>query len=63
MPKKKSGTFDQSKYIQRYMREKVTVKKVLFNNEYDSDLLSWLSSQGSFSTYVKRLIREDMQKT
>ena len=58
MPREKSGTFDQSKYIQRYMKENVTVKKVSFNNQNDSDLLEWISGK-PFSTYVKQLIRKD----
>lgn len=60
MPRKKSGLFDQSKYIQQFMRENVTVKKVSFNNQNDADLLKWLSDK-TFSTYVKKLIREDMK--
>ena len=61
MPRKKSGLFDQNKYIQQYMRDKVTVKKVTFNKETDADMLAWLADK-KFSTYVKELIREDMEK-
>ena len=60
MPRKKSGTFDQSKYIQQFMKEKVTIKKVSFNRESDADLLAWLAGK-KFSTYVKDLIRKDMK--
>ena len=60
MPRKKSGTFDQSKYIQQYMKDKITVKKVTFNREKDADLLFWLDGK-TFSTYVKDLIRKDMK--
>ena len=60
MPRKKSGLFDQNKYIQQFMKEKNTVKKVVFNNETDSDLLEWLAGK-KFSTYVKQLIRKDMK--
>ena len=59
MPRKKSGTFDQSKYIQQFMKEKVTVKKVTFNKETDAEMLAWLADK-KFSTYVKDLIRSDM---
>ena len=59
MPRKKSGTFDQSKYIQQFMKEKVTVKKVTFNKEADAEMLAWLADK-KFSTYVKDLIRSDM---
>ena len=60
MPRKKSGLFDQSKYVQQFMKEKVTVKKVTFNKETDSDLLAWLADK-RFATYVKELIRLDME--
>lgn len=60
MPRKKSGLFDQSKYIQQFMKEKVTVKKVSFNRKSDSDLLEWIADK-TFSTYVKELIRKDMK--
>lgn len=60
MPRKKSGTFDQSKYIQQFMKEKVTVKKVSFNRENDADLLEWIAGK-KFSTYIKELIRKDMK--
>lgn len=56
MPRMKSGTFDQSKYIQQFMKEKVTVKKVSFNKETDADLLEWLADK-KFSTFVKDLLR------
>ena len=61
MPRTKSGLFDQSKYVQQFMREKVTVKKVTFNKETDADLLAWMSGK-KFSTYIKELIRQDMGK-
>lgn len=60
MPRKKSGTFDQSKYIQQFMKEKVTVKRVTFNKETDADLLAWLADK-TFSTYVKELILKDKE--
>lgn len=61
MPKKKSGDFDQSKYIQQFMKEKITVKKVTFNREKDADLLEWVEGK-TFSGYVKDLIRRDKEK-
>ena len=61
MPRKKSGLFDQNKYIQQFMKEKETTKRVVFNNETDADLLAWLDGK-TFSTYVKELIRQDMNR-
>lgn len=60
MPRKASGNFDQSKYIQEYMKENVTVKKVTFNKHTDADLIDW-TAERAFSTYVKGLIRKDMK--
>ena len=61
MPRQKSGLFDQNKYIQKFIQEKETVKKVIFNNETDADLLAWIANK-KFSAYVKNLIREDMKE-
>ena len=64
MPRKASGDFDQNKYVQQYMKENVTVKKVVFNKRDEQELLEWATaSPDGFSAYVKRLIREDMAKT
>ena len=61
MPRQKSGSFDQNRYIQEYVREKEKVKRVVFNKENDADLLEWAEeAPDGFSAYVKRLIREDM---
>ena len=63
MPRKASGNFDQGKYVQQYMKENVTVKKVVFNKRDEAELLDWANrSTVGFSAYVKRLIREDMNK-
>ena len=63
MPRKASGNFDQGKYVQQYMKENVTVKKVVFNKRDETELLEWANrSPGGFSAYVKRLILEDMNK-
>ena len=61
MPRKKSGLFDQSKYVQQFMKDKVTVKKVSFNREKDADLIEWLKDK-TFSAYVKQLIRRDIRE-
>lgn len=63
MPRKASGNFDQNRYIQEYMKENVTVKKVVFNKREEQELLEWANAiPGGFSAYIKRLIREDMNK-
>lgn len=44
------------------MKKEAQIKKqVCFNPEYEKDLLEHLNDK-KFSTYVKKLIREDMKK-
>ena len=44
------------------MKKETQIKKqVCFNLEYEKDLLDKLKGK-KFSTYVKKLIREDMKK-
>ena len=42
-------------------QEKQIKKQTCFNPEYEKDLLEHLKGK-KFSTYVKKLIREDMRK-
>lgn len=44
----------------KYRREHVTQKIVAFYPA-EADLLAHVKTQGAFATYVKRLIREDME--
>lgn len=46
----------------KYVKANVTRKPVAFYPK-DADLLEWAASQGAFATYVKRLIREDMERS
>lgn len=58
-----TGEFDKSAYDQTYAKEHVVMKRVPFNRERDAALLSALDAQQEpFATYVKRLIREDMER-
>lgn len=46
----------------RYEKESVTQKKLAFYPS-ERDLLEWVDGCGEpFATYVKRLIREDMER-
>lgn len=50
-------------YDMQYMKEKCSRLSVLLNKEHDQDILEHLENTGeSFNTYVKRLIREDMNR-
>lgn len=51
----------QKRASAKYNREKVTHKTVRFYPG-DAGLLAHAERQGAFATYVKRLIREDMER-
>ena len=57
--------FDKSKYDQQYSKLFVTKKLIPFNKlkKEDVELLQWIEAQEENATqYVKRLVREDMNK-
>ena len=57
--------FDKGKYDQEYAKEHIKRKFIPFNNavQDDAELLSWLATKKNVTQYVKRLIREDMERT
>ncbi len=57
-----SATEAQKRARAKYKREKVTQKAVAFYPA-EADLLAFAERQGAFATYVKRLIREDMERS
>ncbi len=59
---RKKGTFDQSQYIQQFMREKYYRLQVLLNKETDADIIERLEEQENKSHYIKALIRQDSHK-
>ena len=61
MPRTKDEKYQ---YDQQYLREHVFTKRVPFNdtNPEDTELLTWVNAQGNFTQYIKRLIREDMER-
>lgn len=56
----KKQTFDQSKYIQQYMKDNYLRVQILLNRETDADMIEHLKQKKSMSGYVKELIRKDM---
>ena len=58
--------FDKSKYDQEYAKKHITRKFLAFNRDDPEDvaLLDWLKAKGYGYTnaYIKRLIREDMER-
>ena len=58
---KKSGLFDQSKYIQDYQKQ--TYKRYIFQVRKDNaDLISWLESKPNKQRYILDLIEKDMNQ-
>lgn len=57
--------FDKKAYDMGYARAHITRKFIPFNDTVpeDAELLAWLDTVGNVTQYVKRLIREDMEKT
>lgn len=51
----------QKRAAAKYAREKVRRKAVDFYGT-DADLLAWLDGQPNVQGYIKRLIREDMER-
>lgn len=51
----------QKRASAKYQREN-TKRKALTFYKSDSDILEWLESQGNQAGYIKRLIREDMER-
>ncbi|WP_286356400.1 hypothetical protein [Ileibacterium valens] len=51
----------QKRARNNYNTRKLTNKTVSFNKNTESDLLRWLENK-PFGPYVKKLIKEDMEK-
>ena len=56
--------FDKSKYDQEYAKEHIRRKHIPFNDTDPEDMLlwDWIRKQPNATQYIKKLIREDMQK-
>ena len=57
---KKRSDFNQSRYIQRYIKERYIRLQILLNKETDADIIERLEKQKNKSEYIKGLIRADM---
>lgn len=62
MPRKKSGEFDQLKYINQFQKDNYKRVTVLVPLS-DQDILDHLNHQDSKSAYILNLIKEDMKKS
>ena len=61
MPRTKEEKYE---YDQQYLKTKIFTKPIPFNRTKldDMKLLNWAESKGNFTQYIKRLIREDMER-
>ncbi len=62
MPRKKSGEFDQYKYINNFSKENYRRVTILVPKS-DTDMLEHLDNQPSKSAYILDLIKKDMETT
>lgn len=53
----------QNQYVTKSLRKTTKMFGVRFHNEYDKDILEYLATIGNFSAYIKRLIREDLNRS
>ena len=59
--RKKSGLFDQSKYIQDYQKQ--TYKRYIFQVRKENvELINWLESKPNKQRYILDLIEKDMNQ-
>lgn len=56
---KKRSDFNQSRYIQKYIKERYIRLQILLNKETDADIIERLEKEKNKSEYVKALIRAD----
>ena len=56
------GNVNKSKYDQKYMRDNIVYYRMQINRKTEFDLLEWFNKQPNRNGYLKRLIREDMER-
>lgn len=66
MDNKKNTNLQKMAYDKDYYKKYITRKVLNFNElvQEDAEILIWLKAQGerNMSQYIKRLVREDMEK-
>ena len=58
--RKKSGLFDQTAYVDQYHKEHYVRVGILLHKIKDADIIERLNKMPSKSSYVRELIRKDM---
>ena len=54
--------YDKNAYDKGYIKENQRQFMLKVNRIHDADMVTWLESQSSIQTYLKNLIRTDMEK-
>ena len=53
---------NNTKYIMKYQKANTIQVNVRLSKKYDADIIKWLESKDAKATYIKKLIREDMNR-
>ena len=53
----------QYKRVQKYLKEQTKQIAVQLYKNTDADMIVWIESQDNKQGYIKRLIREDMERS
>ena len=61
--KAKEKRFDKSQYDANYKKQKTKRIPLELNREHDADIINHLERISNRNGYIKRLIREDMEKS
>lgn len=56
------ATEAQRRATAKYDAEHAKQYHLKLNKKTDADMIEWISKQGKFQTYVKKLIDQDMKK-
>ena len=54
--------YDKNAYDKGYIKENQRQFMLKVNRIHDADMVAWLESKSSIQTYLKNLIRADMEK-
>jgi hypothetical protein len=49
-------------YLNQYEKENIRQIRLKINRKTEPELLEWIEEQGNIQGYIKRLIREDMER-
>lgn len=56
------GSRKTAEYLAAYEKENIRQIRLKINRKTEPELLEWIEGQENIQGYIKRLIREDMEK-